>query len=197
MFKRIVLAAFLAAVVMMLWGSFFWMMSGIPDRFMSAVPSAPDVASHLKEKVSVTGVYFYPWFEGDDEAAIQATIEQHQQGPIFQLVYRAQGLDPMSPRVYLMGFAQYFALALLAAVILTVASPQLTTFSSRYQIIVLIALFVAIIDLTESIWFHHPLGYRLMLAGSNLASWLLAGLVLVAMIPGTSGGTSAHEPAAT
>ncbi len=181
---RIFIASLLSAAVMMVWGFVFWGLSGMPSEFMRPLPGGETVAAVLTENVLETGVYFHP-FQPDDMAnavAMEDFRDQHRRGPIFFLAYVRQGSEPMPPSMYLFGYLQMFAVSLVAAILLALAAPRLSNFLARWLFVALVGVLVAVVNLSDAIWFHHPWSFRMMLAGSAAISWLLAGLPLAAIV---------------
>lgn len=185
MVLRVLFGAFTAAVVLMVWGMLFWVVSGIPKNFISEPPGGDKIGALLKEHAPEgSGVYYHPNFPTDmnDADALATHAQQHKSGPLFHLFYQSQGTDPTSPAIYAQGFAHFFLQAVAAALLLSISGAVLKTFGARYRFVVLIGLILAVATLGDAIWFYHPWNYRLMIAGFVIVGWLLAGIALAFVV---------------
>jgi hypothetical protein len=185
---RLVLGAALAAVVLMAWGFVFWTVTPFPYQMMAKIPHEEAIVQALQEQSLETGTYFLPFpdkdaMSGANTQAQEALMKMHASGPLLQLSYRKEGLDPTSPAVYLQGMAHMFVSALLIGGLMLLALPSLPTFGRRWLFVALAGTFAAIaIELANPIWFHNPWKFALYETGFNIAGWVLAGLVLGAVI---------------
>jgi hypothetical protein len=196
MLLRILIGSLLAAIVLMVWGAVIWVVSPVPHLLLRGVPNEDAVAKTLNEQIPESGVYLFPWWtevEGSPEAqqaAMDTVMEKHRRGPIGQIIFRKEGLDPMQPAGFVLGFAHFFVSALIMSVLLVLALPGLHCYGSRLLFVFLAGLFAGwTVQLSDVIWFHHPPEYRLFLAGLDVTNWLLAGAVLAAVVRprGTAG----------
>src|SRR5262249_37380032 len=178
---RIILGALLTAVVLFVWGFVFWTRLPYARQYMRPLPHGDRLAEALKEDVPETGVYFYPPMPDEDasDAEKEAALEQHRAGPLVQLIYLKQGVDPMDPKALGIGFAQYFVSALLAAMLLAMAAPALPWYLVRVFFVLLLGLFATVaIYGADLVWWHHPADYTLFVASFHASNWLLAGIIL-------------------
>ena len=188
MATRVLLAAVLAAVLMFLWGFAFWGM-GIPVAMgmMDPLPGNDDGSAGVKLQELVgaggeTRVYVYPWPPNSEEAA-ETFNQLHRAGPIVQLFYRKEGSEPMSPTIFALGWLHYFALALLAGILLKIALPALPTFGQRVCVVSIVGLIGAIWStIAGAIWFSHPWRYAIGDAAYGIVAGLLMAVVLAAII---------------
>jgi hypothetical protein len=185
MFLRVLLGALLAAVVLFVWGAVFWMALPFASAVMHPLPNGDALVRTLKESLPRSGVYLFPWpDETNTAAADPATgecdfVKKHREGPLVQLTYRTDGLDPMSAQTLLIGFGHLFVSALIAGGLLAAALPGLRSYGARVLFVFLLGVFASVaVDLAGPIWFHHPWEFPLMMAGFDTVNWLLAGLVL-------------------
>jgi hypothetical protein len=182
---RLLIGAFLAAIVMFVWGFVFWTLLAKQIGVMR--PADSDVidamVKHAPELES--GEYFYPPppDPGDSEDDRKNKEEKHKQGPLVEISYQAGGAEPMDPVYFALGFLHLVALGVIAGFLLIMALKNLPTYLSRVGFVLLLGIFAtAAIDVAAVIWFRHPWRYPTMLAIYHASSWLLAGLVLAAVI---------------
>lgn len=183
---RFATATVLAAVAMFFWGFLFWAVSGVSESIMHTVPKQERLLAAIDEDVPESGVYLMPWVaqaELESEDVREAFFEQHRRGPIVQLFVKKQGFDPMDPTVMIVGFLHFLACAAFAGAAVALAARKGTGFFGRLGIVLGMAAFASLTrDASHPIWFHHDVSYWVMHAAYSLASWLIGGLILAAII---------------
>jgi hypothetical protein len=181
---RVIVASLLAAVVLFVWGAVWWMALPFAGWAMKPTPNEEAVTGALKANLPESGTYFSPYPEPNATPEQQAALmERHRQGPLAQIIYLKEGMDPMAPSAFAVGFVQILLSTLAAALLLRLAAPALRSYLERAGFVILLALFAVVaINLEDIIWFHHPWAYPAMRAGFVLSGWLLAALVLGAII---------------
>ena len=187
---RILAGALLTAVLLMVFGFVFWMFLPIADKVMYPLPPAAvdAVVPQLTEMLDRPGLYMYPCPQevqhaADPQAAQEEVSKKFLAGPLVQIMYRREGAEMMSPVTYAAGFAQFFAIALVAGLLLAQAGRGLLTFGARLCVVLLAGVLgVILIDLAGPIWFHHPWNYSLMLAGYHVANVLIVAVVMSALV---------------
>ncbi len=183
---RLILASVLSGVVLMGWGFYFWAFSPFGDAMFNRTPNEIAVAEYLKETLKETGNYVIPYPDKEamnfnNEALMKAFQERHKIGPIVQIIFQREGLDPTSPLAYIIGFAHFVLSSLIAGILLAIARPG--NFMGRWIFVSLLGIFAAVtIDGATLIWFHHPLKMVLVQMGFDVAGWILAGFVLAALV---------------
>jgi hypothetical protein len=72
---------------------------------------------------------------------------------------------------------------LIAGILLAAAAPTLRSYIGRVFFVFLLGVFGALaFDLSYGIWFYHPWEFPILMAGFHTAGWLLAGIVMAAVI---------------
>ena len=136
------------------------------------------------ETVKESGHYFAPnpnRAKGGEGA--KALLEEQRRGPLVEIVYQKEGFDPMGPTFLGVGFGHYLVSSLLMALLLIAALPRLETYLSRVGFIVLVSIFAVVAThLGNPVWFHHPWMFSLVQSGYMVVGWILAGLVMGAVI---------------
>jgi hypothetical protein len=182
---RLLIGAFVAAIVMFVWGWVFWALLAVQLGVMRQADSEViDVmVKHAPELES--GEYFYPMQPGPgaSEDDTKNFVDKHNKGPLVEISYQAGGANPMDPLQFGLGFVHFVALGIIAGFLLIMALKSLPTYLGRVGYVFLLGIFAsAAIDVAAVIWFHHPWRYPTMVAIYHGSTWLLAGLVLGAFI---------------
>jgi hypothetical protein len=183
---RLVVGALLSAVVLMVWGAVFWMVLPWGHSTIKGLPNEDAVARVLRDAVPESGSYFYPYpdpalMKGHDPEAREIFTIKNRRGPVFQLVYRKEGLDANDPSVFGFGFAHFAAASFLAGLLLWAAAPR--HYAARVLFVAGAGVFASVaVTLSNPIWFHHPWHAALVQAGFDVGCWVLAGLVLGALV---------------
>lgn len=174
--KRMLIGALLASVAMWFWGFLFWGISPLPAKVLRSVPDEVALADKLKAALPETGVYAIPSMGAG--VSQEEFTKRHQAGPVAQIVYVAEGADPVSAAVFGGGWLHMLACALILGWILLYV-PEPTTFGSRYCILALAGTAAAIwSNLGKPIWWHQPWAFHVLYAVYDLTSLLLAAVIL-------------------
>lgn len=183
---RILVVAVLAALVIQVWGIVYWVASPLPHRFLRALPEQERVIGVLSDAVPATGVYRFPFPAEDSEAAVEAFMARHREGPIGTVFFREEGSDPMSLMTFVRGFLHNVLSALLVTVLMLLAGPGLGTYGRRVVFVALVGTFAAVaVGLSPPIWLQHPWAYETFNSFYVATSWTLAGLVMAKLIRAT------------
>jgi len=181
--KRLLVAAFAAAVVLMIWGFLYWTVNPWSRQVLRGIEGEDAVIETLRNAIPETGVYFMPSEGMTSETSHESFVEKHERGPIIRLMFRSQGADPMAPSVFILGFIHFFLSAFVMAMIVMKVQPLLPGFRKRLDFIVLIALFaVLFIDWSDPVWMYTPTSYAWFLTVYHVVGWLLAGSVIAAIV---------------
>jgi hypothetical protein len=184
---RLLVAVVLAAVVHFAWGFAFWAKSPLSKEMVQKLPKGDRVAGVLEESIPETGVYFYPAGDcpmtSDDQAAIDKFMAAHRRGPLVQVIYHKEGVEPMSVAGMGLGFVHLAAGSLLAGLLLLLALPALDTYLRRVLFVFGLGVFAVVaLHFANPVWFHHPWKFTLLQSFFDVVGWLLAGIVLAAII---------------
>ena len=184
MIGRIVVASLISAVLVFMWGFVFWVLSGMSMQLMSPLPTEPDVTAALRSKRTPSGMYVYPApADTSNEAEQERWERQHEEGPVFQIAYRAEGGPAMPPSTFAKGLGHYLVVALLTSSLLAMSLGSLPTFGRRLGFVVLVSLIAAVwANGGDAIWWFHSPAYCLGNAGYTVGAGLLMGLVTAAII---------------
>ena len=180
---RLLFGALLSAVVLFFWGFVFWVQSGVMFQFLHALPNDEEVVEALQKSDPPSGTYLIPFPASAADAADKdreaALLDRHRKGPLVEIIYRKEGLDPTRPQEMIKGFCHFFAASLLAGVLLVLALPGLPRYVMRVLFVFLLGAFATVaISFAGPVWFHHPWTAVLYTSAYQVIGWLLAGLAM-------------------
>ena len=187
MFARVVLGSVASAVVLMVWGFLFWVVIA-PGGAMMTTRDETALRNALNANLPASGTYRYPLpvtegKAGNDAAAFQAFQEKFRAGPIALIHFTREGAEPLAARTLLAGFAQLLAASLVAGLLLMICLPALGSYLARVLFVLALGLFAVLTTrVADPIWYHLPWRFHLHEALLLLSNWLLAGIVLGAVI---------------
>lgn len=186
---RVILGSILSAILMFVWGFVVWIviapnMSEKLGRFNPYRTLPAETEQVVLDALSETesGMYLYPNPDFSTEETKAASEEKAATGPFMILAYSTQGEKDMNITMAI-GFAHMLFAAFLMASLLRIAAPAIKSFGSRMFFVIALGLTGVIFILgRDIIWYHQELGHYFFLAGYYLGSFLLAGIVLGALI---------------
>ena len=181
---RIVVAAVISAVLMFMWGFVFWAVLGVGSKVMQPLPAELDVLASLRNSGAASGVYVYPMpADMDDEEGTQLHKTKHEEGPVLQLAYRAEGGPVMPPLTYAKGVGHYFLVALLTGLLLALASRGLPGFGARFLFVLLLSLISTVWSQGgDLIWWMHSPEYCAGISAYTMGGGLLMAIVTAAIV---------------
>jgi hypothetical protein len=147
------------------------------------LPSEDVVLSAMRDKIKEPGLYHFPRMDNrksPSEADTKAWEEKVKHGPTGILVIHPEGGEAMSPRQLVTELVSNIVAALIAAIIL---SQVRAGYAARVLIVALMGLF-GIVSLLVSYWnwYGFPTEYVAGETITEVVGWLLAGLVLAAIV---------------
>lgn len=183
---RVLLSSAASAVVVFAWGFVFWGLSGASQSLLSSLPdpARDDLLAVLRRDNLAPGMYIYPApaEDSNDQQALDEFQERYEQGPLLRMALH-EGGPPMPPSVFAMGVALNFAYALLAGVMVAMAGASLSTFGRRVAFLLVFSLAGAIwTNLSDVVWWFHPVRYGLGNAGYQFVAGLLTALIVAAIV---------------
>ncbi|MBI4467258.1 MAG: hypothetical protein HY656_07520 [Acidobacteria bacterium] len=177
---RMLLGALVGSIVLFAWGFLYWAVLPIADNIVLPVPNEAAVAQMLKENIPSSGVYYIPG-EGAKERS-QAWVEKHKAGPIAQIFFRREGINPTDPMFYARGFGYMLFCAFLGAWLLKTALPGLESYAARAIFVVMVGFFGAAVAFSGAVWWYQWLPYHLLYVAFNVTAWVFAGLAMAAIV---------------
>ena len=173
MLKRIVWAAALGLIATFVWTFVVNGIFGFTLRVeMKRIPNEPEVYRVLKENVVLPGAYMA-------NPALTPEGRFPDGEPVFSVRTSGMGHEAAGRMVFV-GPAISFITLLLAAGLLSMASPRiLSRYSRRVLFVVVLGLLLAVFtNLTKIGIGGYPVSTALLLAARDVVSWTLAGLVM-------------------
>ena len=168
--KKYLLAPFLGALAMFVWGFFYYGVSGIPYQ---ALQPAQDVGPALDKLFPESGAYIVP----DPRMDPEAMEEKLEAGPFATVHIQKGGRPAMDPMILLQGFALEFVSCLLLVVLLSLA--QIRWYTNRLLFASLVGLLIAIYAQGGLvIWWHQDLGWHARTIIHDVVAWFAAGAVI-------------------
>lgn len=181
--SQIMTGGVLGGVVWFLWGAVSWMVLPWHNATLPWLPESEAIVGAIAPRVPETGVYLFPAADLDENGHPKVFEEEylrrHREGPIGMLIWRREGVDPLSGAVFAKGIALNFAQAFLAAFLCWAAAGRLPTYGCRVTFVALLGVFAALsTHVAGLVWFHFPAAHFLVMAADVTVGSLLAGLAI-------------------
>ena len=190
MIGRALIGAVAAAVALFILG-FVFFASGIQNIAIGDVENARAAAiqQSLAANLPNTGTFSVP----DDSTAEQTVM--YGQGPIATIHYNSRGYAMGDAATLLGGFIHMLVVAMVMATGLLTLARYVPTFGERVRLLVLGALgAAAFIHLRDPIWFHHDWTYAIYALLVDTLSLVVAGLIILKLLPREQATTSDTSP---
>lgn len=189
---RAILAALAGAVVLFVWGVAFWM--GLSDAFGGLRQFDPEqeqaIVDVIKAQAPETGVYYFPGMpthgkdlpEDESRSLNDAWEARHRAGPLGMVIYTAQGKEVMEPILFFRGFVINLASTVLVSILVIMAGPG--GFAKRWAVVAIFGAGASVAThVVDWNWMYTPADYTLMTVADTTFGWILAGLVIAAILP--------------
>ena len=178
--KKFLLAPFLAALAMFVWGFVYW---GTPHNFpyKTLQRTADDgaTAEAISKLLPATGAYLLP----SPLLGEEKMNELAKRGPAVEVHIMKEGYGGAEMgKIMGIGFAQNFVIALLLAIMLTGLSKAFRFWTCRVKFCAFLGLLVMIGELSPAIWWHHSLAWTFANAFYVFMLLTIAGLVLAKFV---------------
>jgi hypothetical protein len=173
-----VLAVFLASLAIFVWGAIFWM-NPLPNRMFGETGDDEALQEVMRENIDESGLYMVP-----SSHLEKAEMERlYAKGPIAMILYRSEGMTGMSMSSLISSALHDLFSVLFLALLMYMVRGSLATYGSRVLFAGLAGFGMAFFsNLTNAIWFMHPLPWALTGLVYDVTIWIVAGLVLGAYI---------------
>lgn len=179
---RVLISTVAAAIILFVWGFLSWAV--LPMHQMETFQDEAAVSTVLRDNALVSGVYFLPHPPDEsDQEAVAAWTDRHKTGPRAMVALNITGSDPMSPKLFGMGFAINLATGLVLSVLLAWVRRMPGGYVARVLLIVGIGLIVGLeADLKYWNWLYVPSDWSFMNVIDHVIGFGLAGLAMAAII---------------
>jgi hypothetical protein len=180
---KVLIGGLVAGIVVFVWGAVSHMALPIGTMGVRQIPGEEKVVASLKDSIREPGFYFFPGREMSKAmtaSEMEAYSAKVTQGPSGVLVIHPEGSENMSPRQLLTELGSSVVAALLAALVLTQVR---SGYLGRVLIVTAMGLFGFVSVLVSYWnWYGFPTDFTIGAALDEVIGWLLAGLVLAAII---------------
>ena len=167
---RLLISAVVTAIALFFLG-FLWWGILMPIVRPAEVITDQAVIESMSETFSESGLYFYPDYAEAEGAS--------KPGPMV-IAYFYTDQPAMGPMMGA-GFGHMLVTALLVSWIVSLSNRSL--FVDRVKIVAVLGWFVALwADVGNMIWWRHPPLWTVFHIGYDLISWLVAGLIIAAIV---------------
>lgn len=188
MTKRLIIASVASAIALFFWGFLYWAQIAVmisPWKTITTAENGSTPIDSLKKVFPESGVYMYPWVDASDDkrGSAEEFNKQHADGPIVQVFYHADGISPEEMGATMgLGFIHMLASSFLCCFLLKHSNCG-TTFLNRVCFVFTLGLFASVwINGADPIWWHYPISHVLFMATYNIIAWLIAGVVIAAIM---------------
>lgn len=185
MAKRIIIGGIVGGVTLFMWGFISWVIAGWHDATIISDPSITAVIDGAEAHLPDSGVYYFPPMPEDhgDQAAMDAWEQSHRDGPIGMLVWNRFGTEVGSGSMLAKGLLLNIGLSMMAAVLLWLALPSLSSYAARCCYVSCLGLLAVMATrFTDAVFFAFPSRYMMGQAIDGIVGWVLVGLVLAMIV---------------
>jgi len=180
---RILIAGVLGGIVIFFWGFASHMLLSLGDMGMQPVPQEARLAAAMKADVPEPGLYFVPGRDMSKKQSteeMQAHMDKVAKGPYGFMVIYPTGRDPSLSKRLPIELGTNVVCALLAAIIASQLRPG---FMVRVACVTLMGILASLmINVPFWNWYGFPPDFTLAQIIEHSVGWLLAGIVLAAII---------------
>ena len=185
MMKRLITGGIVGGITLFMWGFVSWVVLTWHFDTVRHDSSVMAVVEDIEDNLQETGVYYFPPMTPmrPDETEMEAYTELHKNSPSGMIFYNAEHLDPMSPPRLFVGFLVDVGAALFATLLLIVALPSLPKYWGRVVYVAALGVFaIFAIRMVDGVFFNLPIRWTVNQTLDTAISWMLAGLVLSAIV---------------
>lgn len=181
---RKILAGFLAALAMFVWGMISHMALGLTDRYVKTFPNEAAVREGFRTSLPGEGLYLYPGLAMDappelQESAMIEWSKAYAAGPRGILVYQPRGGTPTYGALLGKQFLFNLVVAFTALWLLGFAAPSRPTYLNRVCFVASLGFLASVfVDLPYWNWYSFPAGYTWAVLLDRTLMATAAGLVL-------------------
>ena len=194
---RIIVAAILGTIVVFVWGAVSWTVLDLWGDEIRELPASEALVSEIGSTIDEPGAYVFPPMpdpppdasEEERAALMQAWTEASNEGPAGVLLVRPNGVEPMNPSMFIVGFLLEFGGALLISLVLAIAAQAGLGRAGRIVIGIGLVGFAVIAGvLVPGNFMILPADWVKAMAGDLAIGWSLAVVVIAFVVKSRSGG---------
>ena len=204
MTKKIIIGGVVAGLATFMWGAISHMVLGLGEIGIKQFSNEAPLLAALQANIKEPGFYFFPGMDQSPNqskeqkaASMKAWNDKYLAGPRGILVYHRDGEQPMSPKQFLVQLGAQIGIAIIAAIVLAQAT-SLSCYFGRVSLVFLLGLLPFFtIGVPYWNWYGFPTAFTLAELADRLISFLVAGLVLAAMVKPANISPTEPSPALT
>ena len=185
MLKQIIIGGIVGGIALFAWGFVSWAAMDWHHNTVQSHEGIDAVVESIDEHLPETGVYYFPpmLFEKGDTVAMEEWMELHRTEPHGMIFYNATLGDPMPPSRLLRGFLTDIIASMMASILLIMALPNLPRYWGRVFYVMALGVFAVMsVHLVNGVFHDMPMSWTVGVGLDLTASWLIAGLVLGAIV---------------
>jgi hypothetical protein len=181
--RKVIIGGIVAGLVVFIWGFVSHVILPLGEVGIRQIPNEDAVVGAVKDSISEPGFYFFPGMDlrrKPTEEEERAWTAKYAAGPSGVLIYHPQGETPMSPRQLGTEALTNIIAAWIAALLIWQVAGG---FGARVLFVTLLGLFSWVtISVPYWNWYRFPADFTIAEAIDQIVGWLLAGLVLAAIV---------------
>ncbi len=185
MAKRVILGGLLGGILLFNWGYVAHMVLPLGHMACHVLPDEATVIGSIRSTIKEPGFYLFPGMDMSKQPSKseqEAWTEKAKQGPVGVVIVRPQGGEGMTPKTLGTEFGTNVVSALLAALILSQVRVG-ASYWTRVGIVTLLGVFAFVTVIVPYWnWYSFPADFVTSEAIEHTVGWLLAGLVLAAIV---------------
>jgi hypothetical protein len=182
---KVIVGGLVSGLVVFFWGFVSHMVLPLGEMGIRQIPNEGPVIGAMRDTIREPGFYFFPGMDKGKQASEsdqQAWEAKMKEGPAGVLIIQPKGAEAMSPRQLGTEVATNIAAALLAALLLSQVRTD-SRYWGRVAFVTLLGIFGFVtISVPYWNWYGFPTDFTTAEAIDQAAGWLLAGLVLAAIV---------------
>lgn len=172
--KKYLLAPFLGALAMFIWGFIYYGVSGIPYQ---ALQPAQEVGPALDKLFPASGTYVIP----DPRTDEPAMSRQLASGPFATVHITKGGLKAMDPAVMISGFALEFISCGLLVILLGLT--RIGNYPDRVIFVLVAGVLMAFFAHGgQAVWWHQDWNWQFRTMIHDVVAFLLAGAIIAGFV---------------
>ncbi len=189
--KKTLLAAFVGGLILFVWSIFAWIIiASLHAPSIRQLPNDDQVINALRA-VGTKGVYVFPAMPQETasmskeaaEAAQKTWQQKYEQGPRGMIFFDPSGGSTMMVPEFILGLILDIVAAFLAAWILVRSTAAASPFVARVAFVGILGIFISVVThLSNYNWMDYPLDYTTAMIADTIASWVLAGIGIAAIV---------------
>jgi hypothetical protein len=180
---KILIGGVVGGIVLFFWGFVSHMVLSIGEMGLQSIPKEEALAAAMKTDVPGPGLYFLPgrdMSKSQSQEEMQAHMDKVAKGPFGFMVIYPTGRDVSLAKRLPIELGTNVVCALLAAIIVSQLRPG---FMVRVACVTLIGLLASIMtNVPYWNWYGFPTDFTLAQLAEHTVGWLLAGIVLAAIV---------------